>query len=71
MAPNAKPDNTAQDLRRVSLKWLMRFFFLVFVTLAVWCLFRWWSLIPGIITMLVLVRSINTARMAKLLDGNR
>jgi hypothetical protein len=59
---------TTHDLRRVSLKWLERFFFLLFVTLAVWYLFRWWALIPGLFAVLILVRSINTSRMANLLD---
>ena len=68
VSPNAKPDTTADDLRRVSLKWLVRFFFLLFVTLAAWYLFRWWSLIPGIAAVLILVRSINTSRVANLLD---
>ena len=61
-------DTTADDLRRASLKWLEIFFFLLFVTLAVWYLFRWWALIPGIVSALILVRSINTSRMANLLD---
>ena len=61
-------DTTAHDLRRASLKWLERFFFLLFVTLAVAYLFRWWALIPGIIAVLILVRSINTSRVANLLD---
>lgn len=64
-------DNTAHDLRHTSLKWLERFFLLIFVTLAVWYLFRWWALIPGIIAVLILVRSINMARVANLLDKNR
>ena len=61
-------DGTATELRRASLKWLERFFMLLFVTLAVWYLFRWWAMIPGIVAVLILVRSINTFRMAKLLD---
>jgi hypothetical protein len=32
-------DGTATELRRASLKWLERFFMLLFVTLAVWYLF--------------------------------
>ena len=58
----------AHDFRRVSLKWLERFFFLLFVTLAAWYPFRWWTLTPGIFGMVILVRSINTSRMANLLD---
>ena len=64
-------DNTAHDLRRASLKWLERLFLLLFVTLAVWYLFKWWALIPGIIAILLLVRSINTARVADQLDETR
>ena len=64
-------DTTAHDLRRASLKWLERFFILLFATLAVWYLFRWWALIPGTFAVLVLVRSINAARVAKLLDEAR
>lgn len=55
----------------VSLKWLERHFLLLFVTLAVWSLFRRWALIPGIFTMLILMRSINTSRVANLLDEHR
>lgn len=61
---------TAHDLRRASLKWLEIFFFLLFVTLAGWYLFRWWALIPGLFAMLILVRSVNTFRMANLLDND-
>ena len=61
-------DTTAQDLRRTSLKWLGRFFVLLFVTLAVWYLFGWWALVPGTLAALVLVRSVNTYRVAGQLD---
>jgi hypothetical protein len=61
-------NDIAHDLRRTSLKWLERFFILLFVTLAVWYLFKWWALIPGIIITLLLLRSINTYRMAGKLD---
>ncbi len=63
-----RDNNIAHELRRASLKWLERFFILFFVTLTFWYLFRWWSVIPGIFAVLILVRSINTARMANLLD---
>ena len=69
--PEATDDTTAYDLRRASLKWLEIFFLLLFVSLAVWYLSGWWALIPGIITVLILVRSINTSRMANLLDKHR
>ena len=61
-------DGTANDLRRISLKWIERFFILLFVTLAVWYLLGWWALLPA---ALVLVRSINTARVAGRLDDAR
>ena len=61
-------NNIAHDLRRASLKWLERFFILLFVTLAVWYLFGWWALIPGIVAVFILVRSVNTFRVANLLD---
>ena len=64
-------DTTAQDLRCASLKWLERFFISLFVTLAVWYLFGWWALIPGVLAALVLVRSINTYRVAGQLDDVR
>jgi hypothetical protein len=57
-------DTTAHDLRRATLKWLERFFILLFVNLAVWYRFRWWALIPGVLAVLLLVRSINTALVA-------
>jgi hypothetical protein len=66
--PDSSPDTTAHDLRRVSLKWLEYFFLLLFVTLAVWYLLDWWALIPGTVATLVLVRCINTYRLAGLLD---
>ena len=61
-------NNIAHDLRRASLKWLERFFILLLVALAVWYLFRWWALVPGVLALLVLVRSINTYRVAGQLD---
>jgi hypothetical protein len=64
-------NKTAQDLSRVSLIWLERFFILLFVTLAIRYLFRWWALIPGTLAELVLVRSINTARVAGRIDEAR
>jgi hypothetical protein len=64
-------NNIAHDLRRASLKWLERFFILLFVTLAVWYLSGWWALIPGVLTALVLVRSVNTYRVAGRLDEAR
>ena len=64
-------DTTANDLRRASLKWLERFFILLFVTLAVCYMFRWWALIPGTLAALVLVRSVNTYRVAGKLDEAR
>ena len=72
MEPHRVMDNNiAHDLRRVSLEWLERFFILLFVTLAVWYLFGWWALVPGALGALVLVRSINTYRMAGKLDEPR
>ena len=64
-------DGTANELRHASLKWLERFFILLFVTLAVWYLFGWWALIPGVLAALVLVRYINTYRVAGQLDDVR
>jgi hypothetical protein len=64
-------NNIAHDLRRASLKWLERFFLLLFMTLTLWYLFRWWALISGIFAMVILVRSINTSRMANLLDKHQ
>ena len=61
-------DGTADDLRRASLRWLERFFILLFVTLAVWYLLGRWALIPGTVAVAILVRSINTYRVANLLD---
>ena len=61
-------DTTAHDLRRASLKWLGRFFVLLFVTPAVWYLFGWWALIPGTLVLVVPVRSVNTYRVAGRLD---
>ena len=64
-------DGTANELRRASIKWLERFFILLFVTLAVWYLFRWWAILPGVIAAAILVRSINTYRVAGQLDEPR
>ena len=64
-------NNIAHDLRRASLIWLERFFILLFVSLAVWYLFGWWALIPGTLAVLVLVRSVNTHRVAARLDEAR
>ena len=64
-------NNIAHDLRHTSLKWLERFFILLFVTLAVWYLFRWWELVPGTFAALVLVRSINTYLVAGQIDETR
>ena len=64
-------DGTANDLRRASLRWLERFFILLFVTLAVWYLIGWWALVPGALGALVLVRSSNTYRVAGKLDEPR
>jgi hypothetical protein len=69
--PSSPEDTTAHDLRRASLKWLEWFFFLLFITLATWYLFRWWAVLPGVIAGLILVRSINANRVANLLDGRR
>ena len=71
ITPSDTQDTTAHDLRRASLKWLEWFFFLLFITLAVWYLLRWWALFPGILAALILVRSINTNRVANLLDKRR
>ena len=67
-SPSDSQDTTAHDLRRASLRWLEWFFFLLFITLAVWQLFRWWAILPWVIAGLILVRSINTNRVANLLD---
>ena len=64
-------DSTTRDLRIASLRWLEWFFLLLFVTLAVWQLFGLWALIPGVVALLLLVRSINTSRVANLLDRQR
>ena len=61
-------NNIAHDLRRACIKWLERFLILLFVTLAVWYLFRWWVLVPGTLAAVFLVRSINTARVAGKID---
>jgi hypothetical protein len=65
---NTMNQQIAYNLRRTSLKWLEYFFMLLFVTLAVWYLFRWWAAIPGTFAALVLVRSINTSRVATLIE---
>jgi hypothetical protein len=45
-------DGSAHDLRR-PLRWLEYFFFLLFVTPAVWYAFKWRAVLPGAVTVLV------------------